>query len=100
MGNFIVSLDPCGELAFPGPVLEKKGRVAAHVVQALTRRAAPGYLAYLRRRGVSYVFAGDESFDCALLLEKLRTLFGIERLMVAAAESPTARSLRKGSSTN
>lgn len=44
MGNFIVSLDPCGELAFPGPVLEKKGRVSAHVVQALTRRAAPATL--------------------------------------------------------
>ena len=96
MGNFIVSLDPCGELAFPGPVLEKKSRVAAHVVQALTRRAAPGYLAYLRRRGVSYVFAGDESFDCALLLEKLRTLFGIERLMVAGGGITNGSFLAEG----
>ena len=96
MGNFIVSLDPRGELAFSGHVLEKKGRAAAHVVQALTRRAAPGYLAYLRGRGVSDVFAGDERFDCALLLKKLRALFGVERLMVAGGGITNGSFLAEG----
>ena len=60
MGNFLISLDPGGELGFSSHVLEKKGRPAAHVIEALTAQASPAYLAYLRRLGISYVFAGDK----------------------------------------
>lgn len=83
LGNFIVSVDPVGELAFSSSTIEKKGRPTAHVIEALTEQASPAYLAYLQERGVSYVFAGKDHLDCALLLQKLRTLFGIEKLMVA-----------------
>lgn len=83
MGNFIVSVDPKGELAFSSHISEKKGRAPAHILEALTEQASPEYLAYLREKGVSYVFAGQETLDCGLLLEKLHSLFGIEKLMVA-----------------
>ena len=83
MGNFIIAVDPTGELAYSGLTLEKKGRPAAHVIEALTQQASPAYLAYLQERGVSYLFAGEERLDCALLLQKLYRLFGIEKLMVA-----------------
>ena len=83
LGNFIVSVDPVGELAFSSSTIEKKGRPTAHVIEALTEQASPAYLAYLQKQGVSYVFAGKDQLDCALLLQKLRTLFGIEKLMVA-----------------
>ena len=83
LGNFIVSVDPAGELAFSSSTIEKKGRPTAHVIEALTEQASPAYLAYLQKQGVSYVFAGKDQLDCALLLQKLRTLFGIEKLMVA-----------------
>ena len=83
LGNFIVSMDPKGELAFSSHRLEKKGRSVSHIIEALTQQASPEYLDDLRRRGVSYLFAGKERLDCALLLEKLRVLFGIDRLMVA-----------------
>lgn len=83
MGNFIVSMDPKGELAFSSHCLEKKGRPAAHVIEALTDQATPQYLAYLRKQGVSYLFAGKERLDCTVLLEKLGKEFGITRLMVA-----------------
>lgn len=83
MGNFIVSFDPKGELAFASHKLEKKGRAAAHVIQVVTEQASPAYLAYLRSRGVSYVTAGRERIDCTLLLAKLQELFQIDRVMVA-----------------
>lgn len=83
MGNFIVSVDPKGELAFSSHISEKKGREPTHIIEALTEQAAPKYLAYLREKGVSYVFAGKEALDCGLLLQKLHNRFGIERLMVA-----------------
>lgn len=81
--NFIVSLDPKGELGWESPDIEKKNRPKAHVIEALTAQAADGYTAYLRRIGISYVFAGDTEIDCVLLLRKLKKLFGIERLMIA-----------------
>lgn len=68
MGNFIVSLDPRGELAFSGHVLEKKGRPAAHVIEAVTEQASPESLSYLRRLGISYLTVGDERLDCASLV--------------------------------
>lgn len=83
MGNFIVSMDPKGELAFSSHVLEKKGRPAAHVIQALTQQVSPEYLSYLKKHGVSYLIAGKERMDCAQLLLKLGTCFGIDRLMIA-----------------
>ncbi len=81
--NFIVSMDPQGELAFVSHRLEKKGRPAAHVIEALTQQVSPLYLSYLRQRGVSYLFAGKDRLNCTLLLEKLMKNFGITRLMVA-----------------
>ena len=78
VGQFVVSVDPKGSLAFSG-----KGRPAAHVIQAVTEQVDPAYLAYLRQVGVSYLFAGKEQLDCPLLLEKLAARFGVQRLRVA-----------------
>ena len=63
--------------------MERAGRPRAHVIEALTEQVSDDYLAYLRRAGVSYIIAGKEHLDCALLLHKLKTLFGIERVMLA-----------------
>lgn len=81
--TYIVSVDPVGVLGWESKYIEKKGRPRAHVIEVLTRQADPRYLGYLRQFDISYVFAGDEHLDCALLLHKLKTLFGIEKLMVA-----------------
>lgn len=81
--NYIVSVDPAGVLGWESSYIEKKGRPRAHVIEALTGQVDPRYLAYLRQFDISYIFAGDETLDCALLLHKLKTMFGIEKLMVA-----------------
>ena len=83
VGNFVVSMDPGGTLGFSSHVLEKKGRPAAHVVEILTERASPAYLSYLRKLGISYLFAGKDRISCTLLVQKLMRLFGVDRLMVA-----------------
>jgi riboflavin biosynthesis pyrimidine reductase len=81
--NYIVSVDPTGVLGWESSYIEKKGRPRAHVIEVLTGQVDPRYLAYLRQFDISYVFAGEETLDCALLLHKLKTMFGIEKLMVA-----------------
>ena len=83
IGNFIVSIDPVGELAFSSHTLIKKNRPAAHVIQVLMEEASSDYLAYLRKKGISYLFAGKETLDLSLLLCKLYKLFDIQRLIVA-----------------
>lgn len=96
MGNFIVSVDPKGELAFSSHSLAKKGRSAAHVIEVLTEQASPEYLSYLQKVGISYLFAGEKTLDCSLLSEKLYSLFGIERLMVAGGGVMNWSFLQKG----
>lgn len=95
-GNFIVSVDPMGRLAFSTAILEKKGRAPAHVIEALTGKVSDGYLRYLRERGISYVFAGEDRLDCGLLARKLLVRFGIRRLMVAGGGVADWSFLREG----
>lgn len=81
--NFIVSVDPQGTLGWNDKYIEKKSRPKAHVIEVLTEQVSNEYLAYLRKRDVSYVFAGEDRLDCTLLLSKLKSLFQIDRLMLA-----------------
>ena len=81
--NYIVSVDPKGILGWNSKYLEKKGRPRAHVIEVLTETVSEDYLAYLRKFDISYVFAGKEYLDCGLLLRKLKSMFSIDRLMIA-----------------
>ena len=81
--NYVVSVDPQGILGWKSNWIEKKNRPKAHVIEALTGQVSDDYVAYLRERNISYLFAGEEPLDCTLLLNKLKKLFGIDRLMVS-----------------
>lgn len=80
--TIIVSLDRRGCLEYPGASMTRRGK-SSHLVAALTRKVSSEYLDYLRRIGVSYLFAGDDDIDCPLLLEKLGDLFGVTRATLA-----------------
>ena len=55
----------------------------AHVIEVLTEEASNDYKAFLRKLGISYILAGkDPGSDYALALEKLKTRFGIQVLML------------------
>lgn len=79
-GMYYISIDPRGELAWPFNSFGYGG-VTAHVIEVLTDAASNAYKDYLRRQGISYILAGAEQVDYALMLSKLHDL-GIERLMV------------------
>lgn len=80
--NFIVSVDPEGLLAWSSPVIAKKGRAPAQVIEVLTEQVLDSYLAYLHRVGIPYLFAGKTVLDCGLMLQKLKA-FGIGRVLLA-----------------
>ena len=81
---YAVSFDRRGRLGWKGPriVDEDPGYGDAHIVEVLCEDASDAYLAYLRRVGVSYLFAGEKELDLSLALSKLKELFGIGKLLL------------------
>lgn len=53
-----------------------------HVITVLSEQVSDDYLAFLRGKGVSYVFGGRKTIDLPRVLAKLRGLFGIKRLLL------------------
>lgn len=80
--NFIVSVDPEGSLRWSRNVIERKGQPKSHVVEILTESVCDDYLSHLREIGISYIFAGECTLDVRLALQKLKTVFGINTLMI------------------
>lgn len=81
--SYVVAVDPSGKLGWTANTISGYAkRPPAHIIEAVTDRASNAYLAFLRNMGISYVFAGAEQIDCALLAEKLYRLFPIRRLLL------------------
>lgn len=76
-GSFAIAIDGQGKLGWGHGEMH-----GDHVVTILTEAVPDGYLAHLQDVGVSYLFAGVTEIDLNLALEKLRSLFGIEKLML------------------
>ncbi|MGI4884648.1 MAG: RibD family protein [Janthinobacterium lividum] len=75
--SFAVAVDAHGRLGWESAYID-----ADHVVAVLTEQVGDDYLAYLREKGVSYVFGGAQALDFALVLDKLGRLFPIETILL------------------
>jgi riboflavin biosynthesis pyrimidine reductase len=75
--TFAIAIDPSGKLRWRASDIDGE-----HVITVLTEAVSDRYLAFLRARGVSYLFGGKRTIDVARVLEKLRALFGIERVLL------------------
>lgn len=80
---YIVSIDPSGKLGWTQNYVDYMKRPRAHIIEVLTNKVSDAYIAYLRKYEISYIFAGDDSLNCTLAAEKLKSLFGIEVLMLS-----------------
>lgn len=81
-GFYYVSLDVDGEIGWESGVFSNKGRTPAHVIEVLTEATPAAYKDYLRKRGVSYIIAGEKKLDCRLAMEKLYECFQIEKVLI------------------
>jgi riboflavin biosynthesis pyrimidine reductase len=81
---YAVAIDPHGVLGWKKNIIkdEDPGYDNAHVIEVLTQDVADEYIAFLRKRNVSYIFCGEKDIDVSVMMEKLHTLFGIEKLML------------------
>jgi riboflavin biosynthesis pyrimidine reductase len=80
---YIVSVDPSGKLGWTQNYVDYMSRPRAHIIEVLTNKVSDAYIAYLRKYEISYIFAGEDSLNCTLASEKLKSLFGIEVLMLS-----------------
>lgn len=78
---YYVSVDPSGKLGRESDTLTYID-TTAHVIEVLTEKASNSYKAFLRKLGISYIIAGKERLDYAIVLDKLKNQFGIETLML------------------
>ncbi len=93
---YFVALDAKGELGWESGRFANKGRAEAHVIEILTEAAPRAYRAYLRKRGVSYLLAGETELDCTKAMEKLHRLFGIDKLLICGGGAADWTFLRAG----
>jgi 2,5-diamino-6-(ribosylamino)-4(3H)-pyrimidinone 5'-phosphate reductase len=90
---YAVAVDPSGRLLWQANDIE-----GDHVVAVLADRVSDDYLAQLRARGVSYVFAAspEDGVDLATALEKLAATFGIRTLLLEGGGRVNGAMLRDG----
>lgn len=87
-----------------GIVLDAQGKIAwgrsdiggDPIVVVLTEQVPDSHLEALREEGVSYLFAGKQELDLALLLETLNRELGIKRLLLEGGGKANGSFLRAG----
>lgn len=75
--SFAIAVDGHGKLGWKSATM-----LGDHVITVLTENVKDSYLAQLQEVGVSYIFGGKNEIDLQLVVEKLYSLFGIEKLML------------------
>jgi riboflavin biosynthesis pyrimidine reductase len=88
---YAVVVDPSGRLAWQSAEID-----GDHVVAVLTERVSDEYLAFLRSRGVSYLFAGARDVDLAVALGKLASAFGVRTPMLEGGGRINGAMMRDG----
>ena len=79
---YYVSLDTLGEIAWDSGIYKRAGRPDSHIIEILTEKTPSTYRAYLRKQGVSYILAGVDTLDCKVAVQKLKSLFGIGKMLI------------------
>lgn len=81
--RYALSFDRYGKVAWKNSFIDDQDPgYVAHVIEILTRKVDKRYLSYLKKRNISYIFAGDDDLDINLALEKLYQLFNIKTILL------------------
>jgi riboflavin biosynthesis pyrimidine reductase len=75
--SYAIAIDPNGKLRWESGSIDEE-----HAIAVLTEEVSDRYLAFLRSRGVSYLFGGKSRIHVPTVLRKLRSRFGIRRLLL------------------
>lgn len=81
---YAVAVDPHGKLLWNDRAISDsdEGYDSAHIIEVLTEQVSDAFLDHLRSKGVSYVFAGKDTLNLEQAVQKLKSLFGIDKLLL------------------
>ncbi|MGM1049236.1 MAG: dihydrofolate reductase family protein [Bacillota bacterium] len=82
--TYAIAVDPSGKLGWAenSNALWNEDRTEDHIVEVLTEQVSDAYLAHLKKMGISYIFGGKEQLNFRLVVEKLKKLFTIDKLIL------------------
>jgi riboflavin biosynthesis pyrimidine reductase len=82
--SYAIAVDPSGKLGWTENSIESwnEHRTEDHIIEVLTEQVSDAYLAHLRKIGISYIFGGKERLNFTLIVQKLKNLFSIDKLML------------------
>ena len=95
---YAVSFDSCGSTGWTDSKIHDAdpGYDDCHIIEVLTEKTPKEMLAYYRSIDVSYIFAGTESINLKLALNKLYSIFGIKKLLLEGGSIINGSFLREG----
>lgn len=79
---YLVSFDSKGRVYWSDKYQFYPASVQNRVLVVTTKLASKAYLAYLRSKEIPYIICGDNKVDLTLTMEKLYSLFHIERFAI------------------
>lgn len=92
--RYCVSIDRKGKIFWQDRYNDYGGRLS-RVVEVLTEKVSPEFLAYLDSKDILYIFAGKEELDFELMLSKLRSLLGIRSFVLCGGAQINGEFLRR-----
>jgi len=95
MGSYVF---PRGKLWWDSSALADMddGYNGAHIIEVLTQNVSDVLLAHLQKKGVSYLFGGNIELNLDIVVQKLKRLFGIERLLLEGGGIVNGSFLQEG----
>ena len=83
-GFYAVGFDPKGKLGWKSNKIidEDPGYGDAQIIEVLTEQVDGRYLAYLQKMDIPYIFAGETEIDVKIALDKLKSLMGINSILL------------------
>lgn len=81
---YAVAVDTKGKLNWQSARIsdDNPGYDNAHIIEILCESVSDSYIGFLRSKKISYVFAGKDKLDLPLAMQKLKALFGIQKLLL------------------
>ena len=80
-GHYCLIYDREGKCNWDSPTTSMND-ISMQIVEVVTKRVRKEYLAHLRQIGISYIIADNEDSMVRESLEKLKSLYGVEKLVL------------------
>lgn len=86
--TFAVVIDTQGLLRWNKNFIHLSSQTAEfHLITIVTKQTPKTYLGYLKSKDISYLVCGEEETDLVAAAKKLKTLFGIEKVLLEGGGS-------------